>query len=149
MHFYRICLVLFHICSTLTYIPHLLNHIKRLPLAEVSPRSKIAYITYWIGYCVLVFGVLIWCLIIICRKQTIWQLIRVTAHLLIAKLIYTSFDLIVRILLNYTYAVVIFDIIHIILLVPAIALTFVLIEHVKKEKNSSTLIHDEHNRNIL
>jgi len=147
MHFYRICLVFFHICSALTYFPHLINHITRLPFSYIPIRSKIAYTIYWISYCLLVLSVLIWCLIVVCRKQTIWQIIQVSAYLLIAKLFYTLFDVIVRILLNYTYVVIIFDIIHIILLIPAIITTFLLVQHVKKteifDKNSQTLVNVE------
>jgi len=135
MHFYRICLVFFHICSALTYFPHLINHITRLPFSYIPIRSKIAYTIYWISYCLLVLGVLIWCLIVVCRKQTIWQIIQVSAYLLIAKFFYTLFDVIVRILLHYTYVVIIFDIIHIILLIPAIIITFLLVQHVKKTQN--------------
>jgi len=148
MHFYRICLIFFHICSALTYFPHLITHITRIPFSFIPLRSKIAYLTYWISYSLLVLGVLIWCLIVVCRKQTIWQIIQVSAYVLIAKLIYTLFDVTVRILLNYTYFVIIFDIIHIILLIPAIIITYLLVRHVKKkqifEKNSQPLINIEH-----
>ncbi len=144
MHFYRICLVFFHISSALTYLPHLITHITHLPFKYIPIRSQIAYITYWISYCLLVLGVLIWCLIVICRKQTIWQIIQVSAYLLIGKLIYASLDVIVRILLHYTYAVIIFDIVHIILLIPAIIFTFLLVQHVKKKtsfkRNSQTFV---------
>jgi hypothetical protein len=135
MHFYRICLVFFHISSSLTYFPHLITHIIRLSFSYIPIRSKIAYTIYWISYCLLVLGVLIWCLIVVCRKQTIWQIIQVSAYVLIAKLFYTLFDVIVRILLHYTYIVIIFDIIHIILLIPAIITTFLLVQHVKKTQN--------------
>ncbi|CAF1146748.1 unnamed protein product [Rotaria sordida] len=135
MHFYRICLVFFHIASALSYFPHLITHIIRIPFRYISFRSKIAYITYWISYSLLVLGVLIWCLIVVCRKNTIWQIIQVSAYLLIAKLIYTLFDVTVRILLNYSFTVIVFDIIHIILLIPAIIFSFLLVQHVKKKKN--------------
>lgn len=148
MHLFRICLVFLHICSALTYIPHLVTHITRLPFGYIPLRSKVAYTIYWISYCLLVFGVLIWCLYVICRKQTIWQVVQVTGHLLIAKLLYTLFDVTVRILLQYTYVVIVFDIIHIILLIPAIIFTYLLIEHVKTKENfvenSSKLVSIEH-----
>ncbi len=153
MHLYRISLVFFHICSALIYFPHLITHITLLPFRYISLRSKIAYITYWISYCLLVIGVLIWCLIVVCRKQTIWQIIQVSAYVLIAKLIYTLFDVTVRILLHYSYIVIIFDIIHIILLIPAIIITFLLVEHVKKkynfQQNSQTLDNQEQEKITL
>jgi len=46
----------------------------------------------------------------------------------------------VRILLNYAYIVIIFDIIHLIFLIPAIGITILLIE---KVKNSLRLTHIE------
>ncbi|CAF4689845.1 unnamed protein product [Rotaria sp. Silwood1] len=148
MHFYRICLVFFHISSALSYFPHLITHITRIPFRYIPFRSKVAYTTYWISYCLLVLGVLIWCLIVVCRKKTIWQIIQVSAYLLIAKLIYTLFDVTVRILLKYSYTVIIFDIIHIILLIPAIICTFLLVQHVKNknifQKNSQVLVSVEH-----
>ncbi|CAF2361558.1 unnamed protein product [Rotaria sp. Silwood2] len=144
MHFYRICLVFFHIASALSYFPHLITHITRIPFRYSPFRSKVAYTTYWFSYCLLVLGVLIWCLIVVCRRKTIWQIIQVSAYVLIAKLIYTLFDVTVRILLNYSYTVIIFDIIHIILLIPAIIFTFLLVQHVKRQKkfqkNSSVII---------
>jgi hypothetical protein len=150
MHCYRISLVFFHICSALTYVPHLLTHITRIPFQYIALRAKVAYITYWISYCLLVFGVLIWCLIVVCRKQTTWSVIQVSAHLLIAKLIYTLFDVTVRILLYYKYIVIFFDIIHIILLIPTIIITFLLVKHVKKknicQENSRTLDNHEHEK---
>jgi hypothetical protein len=143
MHLFRICLVFFHICSALTYIPHLITHISRLPFSYIPLRSKIAYTIYWISYCLLVLGVLFWCLFVVCRKQTIWQIIQVSGYLLIAKLLYTLFDVTVRILLHYTLIVIIFDFIHIIILIPAIIITFLLAKHVKTKqifrKNSDTL----------
>lgn len=143
MHLFRICLVFFHICSALTYIPHLITHISRLPFNYIPLRSKIAYTIYWISYCLLVLGVLFWCLFVVCRKQTIWQIIQVSGYLLIAKLLYTLFDVTVRVLLNYTFIVIIFDFIHIIVLIPAIVITFLLAERIKTKqifrKNSDTL----------
>jgi hypothetical protein len=148
MHVYRTCLVFFHVCSALTYIPHLITHVARLPFGYIPLRSQIAYLIYWLSYCLVVLGVLIWCLIVVCRKQTIWQIIQVSAYLLIAKLFYTVFDVTVRILLRYTYVVIIFDIIHIILLIPAIIITFLLVRHVKEkqifDKNSQKLTNAEH-----
>jgi hypothetical protein len=148
MHCYRISLVFFHICSALTYVPHLLTHITRIPFQYIALRAKVAYITYWISYCLLVFGVLIWCLIVVCRKQTTWSVIQVSAHLLIAKLIYTLFDVTVRILLQYSTVVIMFDFIHIILLIPAIICTFLLVQHVKNknvlEKKSQTKMNQEY-----
>jgi hypothetical protein len=147
MHLYRICLVVFHICSALTYLPHLITHISRLPFSYIPLRSKIGYITYWINYCLLVLGILIWCLLVVCRKRTIWQIIQVSAYLLIAKFIYTLFDVTVRILLYYSYFVIMFDLIHILLLIPAIMITFLLAEHMKKKQmfhnNSQTLVRVE------
>lgn len=134
MNFYRICLIFFHISSALTYFPHLFTYVLRIPFHSVPLRNKVAYITYWISYCLLVFGVLIWCLIVVCRKQTVWQVIQVSAFVLIAKLIYTLLDVTVRILLHYSYIVIFFDIIHIILLIPAIIITFLLVQHIKREK---------------
>jgi hypothetical protein len=148
MHLYRICLVFFHICSALTYFPHLITHIDRLPFRYLPLRSRVAYMTYWINYCLVVLGVLIWCLFVVCRKRTMWQIIQVSAYLLIAKLIYTSLDVIVRILLHYTYFVIIFDLIHIVLLIPAIIITFLLVRRVKGkeilDRNSQKLINVDH-----
>jgi hypothetical protein len=145
MHFYRICLVVLHICSALTYFPHLITHINRLPFRYLPLRSRVAYMTYWINYSLVVLGVLIWCLFVVCRKQTIWQIIQISGYILIAKLIYTSLDVIVRILLHYTYFVIIFDLIHIVLLIPAIIITFFLVQRVKeKVRNSQTLVNVEH-----
>jgi hypothetical protein len=145
MHFYRICLVVLHICSALTYFPHLITHINRLPFRYLPLRSRVAYMTYWINYSLVVLGVLIWCLFVVCRKQTIWQIIQISGYILIAKLIYTSLDVIVRILLHYTYFVIIIDLIHIVLLMPAIIITFFLVQRVKeKVRNSQTLVNVEH-----
>jgi hypothetical protein len=148
MHLYRICLIFFHVSSALTYIPHLLTHIIRLPFRYIPLRSKVAYITYWISYCLLVIGVLIWCLFVVCRKRTIWQIIQVSGYVLIAKLIYTLFDVTVRILLQYSTVVIMFDFIHIILLIPAIICTFLLVQHVKNknvlEKKSQTKMNQEY-----
>lgn len=145
MHFYRICLVVLHICSALTYFPHLITHINRLPFRYLPLRSRVAYMTYWINYSLVVLGVLIWCLFVVCRKRTIWQIIQISGYILIAKLIYTSLDVIVRILLHYTYFVIIIDLIHIVLLMPAIIITFFLVQRVKeKVQNSQTLVNVEH-----
>jgi hypothetical protein len=148
MHIYRIWLVILHICSALTYLPHLITHINRLPFRYLPWRSRIAYMTYWINYCLIVLGVLIWCLFVVCRKRTIWQIIQVSGYLLIAKLVYTSLDVIVRILLHYTYFVIISDLIHVVLLMPAIILTFFLVQHVKEkdifDRNSQTLVPVDH-----
>lgn len=147
MHIYRICLIFLHISSALIYFPHLITHITRLPFGHHPIRSRIAYTIYWLSYCLVVLSVLIWCLFVVCRKKTIWQIIQVSAYLLIGKLFYTLFDVTVRILLKYTYIVIIFDIIHIILLIPAIIITFLLVRHVKKkqisDKNSQTLVNAE------
>ncbi|CAF2464142.1 unnamed protein product [Rotaria sp. Silwood2] len=132
MHFYRVCLILLHIGSLLCYLPYLMVHITYLSFDSISFQSKFAYITYWVNYCVVVIGVLIWCLFVVCRKQTPWQIIQVSGFLLIAKLIYTILDLITKILLRHELIVVIFDLVHIIILFPAILITFLLVQHVKR-----------------
>lgn len=148
IHFYRVCLVVLHTCSALTYFPHLINHISRLPLPYLPIRSKIAFTTYWINYCLMVLGVLIWCLYVVCRKNTLWQILQVSAYLLIGKLIYTILDVIVRILLSYTLVVIAFDLIHICILIPAIFISFLLVGHVKErqifDKNSQTSVNLAH-----
>ncbi|UJR25744.1 hypothetical protein I4U23_007094 [Adineta vaga] len=133
MDFYRICLVFFHICSSLTYIPHLIIHISRLSFNSIPLRFQIAYTIYWVGYCILVIGVLIWCLTILYRKQTVWQVIQISAYVLIAKFFYTSFDVTVRILLYYRYIIILFDILHLIILIPAIIITFRVIQEIKNK----------------
>jgi len=132
MHFYRICLIFLHISSALCYLPHLITHITHLSLHSISLQSKIAYITHWFNYCLIVIGVLIWFLFVICRKQTVRQVIKVSEFLLIAKLIYTILDVITRILLKHKFIVIIFDFIHIIILFPAIIITFLLVQRVKR-----------------
>lgn len=150
MHYYRICLALLHIGSALTYFPHLITHIVRIQFGGISIRVKIAYLIYWVSYSLLVLGVLVWCLIVVCRKTTIWQIIQISGHLLIAKLLYTIFDVTVRILLFYSNLVIAFDIIHIILLIPAILLTSLLVQHVQKGDSSGnksqTLVLSEQQR---
>ena len=147
-HFYRVCLVVLHTCSALTYLPHLINHVNRLPFAYLPVRSQIAFATYWTNYCLAILGVLIWCLYVVCRKDTIWPILQVSAYLLIAKFIYTILDAIVRILLKYSYGVIAFDFIHICILIPAIILSFLLIQRVKErqllDKNSQASVHLTH-----
>lgn len=137
MHFYRICLVILHIGSALCYLPHLMSHMKYIPYDFISLRTRCAYVIYWIGYSLLILGVLIWCLIVVRRKQTKWEVLQVSAYLLIAKLFYTLFDVIVRVLLRYSRIVIMFDIIHIMLLIPAIVFTFLLVHHVRKVKSEN------------
>ncbi len=136
MHLYRICLIFLHISSALCYLPHLLTHVTQLSFYSKSLQLKIAYMTYWFNYCLLVIGVLIWCLFVICRKQTTWQVIQISGFVLIAKLIYIIFDLITRILLEHKLIVIIFDFIHIIILFPAIIITFLLVKHVENKCQS-------------
>lgn len=135
MHFYRLCLILLHICSTLCYIPYLISHVIHISSHSGSFQSKLAFIIYWFNYCLLISGILSWCLYIICQKQTIWQVIQNSGLLLIAKLIYTIFDVITRILLYHKFIIIISDIIHIIILFPAIIITFLLVENVKRKNN--------------
>lgn len=132
MDFYRICLIILHIISALCYLPHLIVHINYLSWDLVPFRSQVAYITYWFNYCITVLAVLIWCLFVVCRKQTTWQVIQVSEYLLIAKLIYTLLDVITRFLLRHSFTVVVFDIIHIFTLFPAILVTFLLARNVKR-----------------
>jgi hypothetical protein len=143
MHFYRICLIFLHITSALCYLPHLITHIVHLSLHSRSFQLNIAYITYWFNYCLLFLGILIWCLIVICRKQTIWQVIQVSGFLLIGKLVYITLDMITRILLEHKLIVIIFDLIHIIILFPAIIITFLLVKHVKKISNKCQSFIDQ------
>jgi hypothetical protein len=138
MHFYRICLILLHITSALCYLPHLITHVTSLSFQSVSLQSKIAFAIYWFNYCLIVTGVLIWCLLIICRKRTTWQVMQVSVFLLIAKLIYTLLDVTTRILLRHQIIVIIFDIIHIIILFPAICISFLLVHHVKTRRIITT-----------
>jgi len=133
MHFYRICLIFLHISSSLCYLPYLLIHITHLSFHSKLLKSKIAYLTYWFNYCLLVTGVLTWCLFVICRKQTTWQVIQISGFVLIGKLIYIIFDVTTRILLEHKLLVIIFDFIHIIILLPAIIITVLLVKHVKKK----------------
>ena len=148
MHIYRICLVVLHICSALTYLPHLIIHVDHLPFTYLPVHSQIAFTTYWINYCLLVLAILIWCLFVVCRKGTIWQLIQTSIYLLIIKLIYTLLDVIVRILLHHKPVVIIFDLIHILLSIPTILITYLLVRHVKEkeifQKNSQTLMNVNH-----
>jgi len=140
MHIYRLTLIFLHFCSTLTYFPHLITHIRRLPFRYVPFRSQLAYCIYWINYSLFIFIIFFWCVWILARKKSIWQLIQITNWILIVKFIYTLLDMTVRILLNYAYIVIIFDIIHLIFLIPAIGITILLIE---KVKNSLRLTHIE------
>src|SRR5690606_10264221 len=88
---------------------------------------------YWFNYCLLFLVILIGCLYIIYQKETIWQVIQISGFVLIIKLIYTVLDVITRILLHHKFIVIIFDIIHIIILFPAIIITFLLVQHVKRK----------------
>jgi hypothetical protein len=134
MHFYRICLIFLHIASAICYFPHLFivitNHIANL----TSFQTKVAYITYWFNYSLLVLEILVWCLDVICRKQTTWEVVQVSGFLLIGKLIYITFDVITRIFLKYKLIVIIFDFIHVIILFPAIIFTFLLVHHLQKTR---------------
>ena|ERR1700733_8819438 len=132
MHFYRICLALLHTLSAFTYLPHLITHVFHLPFQYIPIRSQIAYIVYWINYCLFVIGILIWCLIVVCRQKTTYHVMQVSGLLLIGKLVYTSLELIVRILLQYKMAIIVFDIVHIILLIPAVLITFLLVRQLKE-----------------
>jgi hypothetical protein len=132
MHFYRLCLIFLHTSSALCYFPHLITHITYRSFRSISYPAKIAYITYWFNYCLLVMGVLCWCLFVICRKQTTWQVIQVSGFVLIAKLIYIIFDVITRILLEHKLIVIVFDFVHMIILFPAIIITFLLVKRVKR-----------------
>ena len=131
MHFYRICLIFLHISSALCYLPHLIILITQRSFNLRSFQVKFAYITYWINYCLVVLAVLIWCLIITCRKQTPWQVVQISGLLLIGKFIYIILDVTTRILLHHKQIVIIFDFIHLIILVPAIVITFLLVQRVR------------------
>ncbi|CAM4757643.1 unnamed protein product [Rotaria magnacalcarata] len=134
MHSYRISLILLHLCSSLCYAPHLIVHLKHLRLYSVTLRSKLAYIIYWCNYSLLAILMLSWCIFVVYRKQTPWQVIQASGYLCIAELIYTALDVTTRILLGHNNIVIASDFIHIIILFTAIFITFLLVQHVKKER---------------
>ncbi|CAF0855307.1 unnamed protein product [Adineta ricciae] len=134
MDLHRISLIFLHICSSLSYIPHLVIHIANLSFNAFPRRSQIAFTIYWCGYCLLILGVLLWSCIILCKKRVVWQVIQVSGHVLIGKLLYTMFDVIVRILLHYRLIIILFDIIHVVILIPAITITFALAQDMKKKQ---------------
>lgn len=137
MHIYRLCLILFHLTSAVCYFPHLFVLITHRPFHLNPLKIQIAYATYWINYTVLVLGVLTWSLIVICRRQTTWQVIQVSGYLLIAKFVYVFLDVITRILLKYHLFVIIFDFIHLIVLFFGIISTFLLVKHVRRKVSRS------------
>lgn len=132
MNVYRICLIILHILSALCYLPHLISHILNQSLRTITFHSKIAFLTHWFNYCFTVSIVLAWCLIILIRQRTSWQVIQTSGYLLIMKFLYTIFDVITRILLEHKLFVIIFDFIHITILFPAIVITFLLVRQMKK-----------------
>lgn len=132
MKIYRICLIILHILSALCYVPHLISHIFSQSLRTISFQSKIAFLTHWFNYCFTIIIVLIWCLFILIHRHTSWQVIQVSGFLLIMKFLYTIFDVITRILLEHKLFVIAFDFIHIIILFPAIVITFLLVGQMKK-----------------
>ena len=137
MHFYRLCLIVLHLTSAICSLPHLITHITRLSLQTISLRSKVAYLAYWINYCLLVLGILIWSVWVVGRRRTIWQLIEASGLLLIGKLVYTSFDLTTRVLLRHNFIVICFDTLHVAILFPAICFTFLLARRVKRRARLS------------
>jgi hypothetical protein len=132
MHLSRVCLILLHLTSAICALPHLISHITRLSLHTISFRSQIAYLAYWINYCLMVLGILVWLVWVVGRQQTVWQVLEVSGIFLVGQLIYTSFDLTTRILLRHQFIVICFDILHVAVLCPAICLTFLLARQVKR-----------------
>lgn len=137
MHIYRLCLIFLHLTSAVCYFPHLIILITHRSFHLNSLKTQIAYVTYWVNYTVLVLAALIWSLIVVCRKQTPWQVIQVSAYFLIGKFIYVSFDVITRILLKYHLFVIVFDLIHIMTLSIGIVMTFLLVKDVQRKRSVS------------
>ena len=144
MHIYRLCLIFVHLTSAVCCFPHLIVLITHRPFHLNPLKVQIAYVTYWINYTLLVLAALIWCLFVICRQQTSWQVIQVSGYLLVAKFVYVLLDVITRILLKYHLFVIVFDFIHLIFLFIGIVTTFFLVKHVQgkvsRSNKSSSLI---------
>lgn len=135
MHFYHICLIFLHITSTLCYLPNLIFHIQHHSFHTSSFRTKIGYSIYWFNYCLIIHGVLFWCIFILCRKEDNYQIIQISGLLLIGKFIYVILDVTTRILLKHKLIIIIFDFIHICILFLAIIITFLLVKHIRKTRN--------------
>ena len=133
MHVYRQILLLLHMISAICSLPHLFTHITRLSFRSIPLRSQIAYFAYWLNYSFLVSAILFWSIWVILRRHTVWQVIQVSAFVLIIKLVYTLFDVTTRILLEHRFIVIVFDLIHCVSLCPAILVTFLLVQHVKRK----------------
>ena len=137
MHIYRLCLIFLHLTSAVCYFPHLIILITHRSFHLNPLKTQIAYVTYWMNYTVLVLAALIWSLVVVCRKQTTWQVIQVSAYLLIGKFIYVALDVITRILLKYHLFVIVFDFIHIMTLFIGIVMTFLLVKDVQRKRSVS------------
>ena len=133
MHIYRWILIFLHLISAICSLPHLFTHVVRLSFRTISFRSQIAYSAYWFNYTFLVSAILFWSIYVVSRRQIVWQVIQVSAIVLILKLIYTIFDVTTRILLEHKFIVIVFDFIHCLCLCPAIFITFLLVQHVKRK----------------
>lgn len=133
MHIYRWILIFLHLISAICSLPHLFTHVVRLSFRTISFRSQIAYSAYWFNYTFLVSAILFWSIYVVSRRQIVWQVIQISAIVLILKLIYTIFDVTTRILLEHKFIVIVFDFIHCLCLCPAIFITFLLVQHVKRK----------------
>lgn len=138
MRLSRVCLILLHLTSALCSLPHLISHMTRLSFETIPLRSQIGYLAYWINYCLMVVGILVWSVWVVGRQQTLWQVIEVSGLFAIGQLIYTSLDLTTRVLLRHQVIVICFDILHVAVLCPAICLTFLLARQVKQQSQSDS-----------
>ena len=141
MHIYRTVLILFHLASAACYFPHLITHMLLLSFRSLSWPSRIAFMAYWLNYSFVVLGMLGWCLWIVGHQRTTWQVIHVSGLLLIGKLVYTTLDVTTRILLGHSSLVIGVDLVHLVLLSPAICVTFLLVQRVKRSTEASQQAH--------